>query len=709
MTQRQIPETSIGSAPSESHALALNLDKAHSMEILYKHIQKNNSLRLSEIEKNIFNESICVDIKGKSYITEISCSLFRPSVSKYPTRETEPWNVLQNENRSLMLLQDGWIYAKLYQLDDRENETLNYIVSCLGSIGNPKFFYLRYSDEIGRHLRVRFKYENEWTAQKHLLAIQKMLINFRTWKLINKVQFDIYFRENNRYGGSQLIASAEEVFFADSRFVIGLLDEFNIEETEGLENAYDKIKLAEGANGGTLMSQFTSFTTLIGQAITSLSYIVILLHFNYIIILIIVIMPIIKFLITNLINKKQFCIIKARTNQERKAWYYSFIVTNGTHFKELKTYNLLNYFIKKYDDLYKKFNQQDAAIAKETMVKMTSLSIIEQIITGAIFAYIIYCGFVGGILLGDVVAYTRAAISNQTNIQSILQNISSIKKSNLYIGQYYSFIDLENAKTLDEGKIIIDKIHSLKLENLSFKYDTGGYVLKNVNFEFKEGNSYAIVGKNGSGKTTLAKLLMGLYDNYEGNIYVNGIELRSIQKEHYSKRIASLFQDFIKYDATFRENIAYGNLDLMDKDAELRDLSNEFRIGHIIDHSKQNLDTQLGYWFDEGKQISFGEWQKLAIARTFSKDADVIFLDEPNSALDAISDYEISQLYQKLFQDKMGIIIAHKFNNLINQVNNILVIENGRLAESGTHTELLHQGKIYYEMYQLQNKNSAVL
>lgn len=149
------------------------------MEILYKHIQKNNSLRLSEIEKNIFNESICVDIKGKSYITEISCSLFRPSVSKYPTRETEPWNVLQNENRSLMLLQDGWIYAKLYQLDDRENETLNYIVSCLGSIGNPKFFYLRYSDEIGRHLRVRFKYENEWTAQKHLLAIQKMLINFR--------------------------------------------------------------------------------------------------------------------------------------------------------------------------------------------------------------------------------------------------------------------------------------------------------------------------------------------------------------------------------------------------------------------------------------------------------------------------------------------------------------------------------------------------
>ena len=127
------------------------------------------------------------------------------------------------------------------------------------------------------------------------------------------------------------------------------------------------------------------------------------------------------------------------------------------------------------------------------------------------------------------------------------------------------------------------------------------------------------------------------------------------------------------------------------------------------------LETYIGSFWIYAETNALVEVQVLTednsavYARTFSKDADVIFLDEPNSALDAISDYEISQLYQKLFQDKMGIIIAHKFNNLINQVNNILVIENGRLAESGTHTDLLHQGKIYYEMYQLQNKNSAVL
>ena len=180
--------------------------------------------------------------------------------------------------------------------------------------------------------------------------------------------------------------------------------------------------------------------------------------------------------------------------------------------------------------------------------------------------------------------------------------------------------------------------------------------------------------------------------------------MRTIDKEHYMKKTAALFQEFIKYDATFRENIAYGNLAIMDEDEKLQELSERFRVAHIIRSSKRNLDTQLGYWFDEGKQISVGEWQKLAIARTFSKNADVIFLDEPNAALDAISDYEIAGLYRELLQNKMGIIISHKFNNLIHQVSSILVLDKGNLVESGTHMDLLEQKGIYAKLYQLQNE-----
>lgn len=239
------------------------------------------------------------------------------------------------------------------------------------------------------------------------------------------------------------------------------------------------------------------------------------------------------------------------------------------------------------------------------------------------------------------------------------------------------------------------------MENLSFKYDTGDYVLSNINFTFTEGEMFAIVGKNGSGKTTLSKLLMGLYDNYEGNIYINGIELRTIDKESYMKKTVSLFQDYIKYDATFRENIAYGNLDIMKDDDKIQEVIDTFKLANIIDKSINHLDTQLGYWFDEGKQISIGEWQKLSIARTFSRNADVIILDEPNSALDAISDFEISLLYEQLLQNKMGIIIAHKFSNFIHQANCILVLDRGYLVESGTHIELMNQKGIYHSMYRL--------
>jgi thiopeptide-type bacteriocin biosynthesis protein len=219
--------------------LMLDLNQDYSIEIIYKHMKKNKILKLDELEQNVLTDPICFDEGGNGYVSEISCSLMLTTDKKSGiTLDNQLAYALQNENRSLMLLQDGWVYAKLYNMDDRVNEVLNYISLFLNQIGNPKFFFLRYSDDIGKHLRVRFKYANEDTAQKHMPDIQKMLMSFREYKLINKVQFDIYFRENNRYGGSQLIELAEDVFFADSLFVVHLLNELNIEEEIDLEKAY---------------------------------------------------------------------------------------------------------------------------------------------------------------------------------------------------------------------------------------------------------------------------------------------------------------------------------------------------------------------------------------------------------------------------------------------------------------------------------------
>lgn len=469
---------------------------------------------------------------------------------------------------------------------------------------------------------------------------------------------------------------------------------------------YDMIKLAEATNGLMLLNQFNLFFSIIGMCVTAFSYIIILIEFNYWLILLIIFLPLIKYFIMQKINIRHFNIIKERTTEARKASYYRHIVTTGTSYKELKSFNLFSFFIDKYEHLIKQFNKQDIKINSETLVKVTVVSIIEQVIIGAIFTYIIFCGFIGKILLGDVVAFTKAIVSNQSSIQQILQTITSIKKNHLSISQFYSFIDLDITEVNDKGKLIkIDKINEIRTENLSFKYSTGDYVLKNINIALKENDVIAIVGKNGSGKTTLAKLLLGFYSNYEGNIYINNVELRTIDKEHYMRKTAILFQDFTKYEATYRENIAYGNLSIMNEDNLILKYGEMFKLSSVIDKSENPLDTQLGFWFNNGKQLSFGEWQKLALARTFSKDSDVIFLDEPNSALDSISDYNLSCLYKKLLERKMGVIIAHKFNNFTQQSTCILVLENGSLVQHGKHDALIKEEGLYNEMYNLQIKN----
>lgn len=219
--------------------LALHLDKPQSQAVLYKQLQKGKTLRLTELEQGILSHPACLDRNGAGYVTEISCSLIKtvaPSPSIMLHDEID--YTLQNENRTRVLLQDGWIYAKLYQMEDRENEVLRVISASLKNIGNPKFFFLRYSDEIGRHLRVRFKYHNEVEANTHLPAVQNLFSQLQARRMVNKILFDIYFRENNRYGGAQLITLAEEVFFADSQFVICLLDSFDLEKEDDLGRAY---------------------------------------------------------------------------------------------------------------------------------------------------------------------------------------------------------------------------------------------------------------------------------------------------------------------------------------------------------------------------------------------------------------------------------------------------------------------------------------
>lgn len=182
---------------------------------------------------------------------------------------------------------------------------------------------------------------------------------------------------------------------------------------------------------------------------------------------------------------------------------------------------------------------------------------------------------------------------------------------------------------------------------------------------------------------------MGFYRNYEGNILINSIEVRDIDKESLLKEFSTLFKDFVKYEASFRENISYYNLDIMSEDEKLKNIASKFNFLDLINSYDKKLDTQLGMWFDDGINLSMGQWQKIALARAFAKNSSMYILDEPNVSMDAITEKEISDLYENILENKIGIIIAHRFINIVNIVDKIIVLQNGEIVEFGKHKELI--------------------
>ncbi|HID1127422.1 ATP-binding cassette domain-containing protein [Clostridioides difficile] len=470
-------------------------------------------------------------------------------------------------------------------------------------------------------------------------------------------------------------------------------------------DVYDKFNRAQEDINNKIILMINTLIKLITLLITTILYIVKFISFNILIIPFIIIVPAIKYFVTNKFNIKQYNIIRNRTNENRKAWYYSYLITNGDAFKELKINDLFSYFIKKYNTYISKFNKQDLTLEKERLIKISLLNLLEEFIDGILFTIIIFSGITKVILIGDVITYTKLIMNIKDNIKNILSSLSILKQNSLYIDMLFELLDMknENEFQLKTSLLKIDSIEKIEFKNVFFKYKKEqDYILKNINLVLEKGTSFAIVGLNGSGKTTLGKLMMGYYFDYEGEILINGTSIKNIDMNSYRNKIGFLFQDFLKFEATLRENIYYGNLSLINDDMNLEKIINKFDLNKILEGENDKYDTQLGYWFDSGKQISIGQWHRVALSRTFVKNADVYLLDEPNSSLDPFTENRLSNLYSEVFENKIGIIITHRFINIVKKVDEIIVIDNGNIIEKGTHEHLLHTGTLYSKLYKIQ-------
>jgi len=506
---------------------------------------------------------------------------------------------------------------------------------------------------------------------------------------------------------SQLNTYLQSIFRIDLNYKINvmILEKAKNLSLKDFENSevYDKLRRAQNEAAEKPYTVLSIMLELISQIIGFLSTLAILLYWKPWTILLLVVIPITSTIYMTKIGYLQYKIEYERSQERRKAWYLSYLMTNDIAFKEIKIYKLGNYFIKGYKKLNKKFIKQDKKIIKKRTFVSFGFQILDQVTGGFILYLIVQSAYMGEILLGDTLAYIRSLSNIKGNMEGLLTSISSIYQNNLYLKQLFDFLEMPVRLEKSIGTSI-EEIKTIEFIDVSFKYpNRQEYALKNISFKIRKGETISLVGENGSGKSTLVKLLSGLYDDYEGEILINGVSMNQINKESFREKMGIIFQDFTKYELTCRENIGLGNINLMDNDVKLQAAINKAYANETVDALPKGIDTQLGVWFSGGVQLSGGQWQKIALSRAFLRDADCYILDEPSASLDPVSEYEIFQRVSELTKGKISIFISHRLYNLRKISSRILVLKDGQLTEQGTHEELMDLNGHYGYLYRLQN------
>ncbi|MGT2762507.1 ABC transporter ATP-binding protein [Streptococcus intermedius] len=424
--------------------------------------------------------------------------------------------------------------------------------------------------------------------------------------------------------------------------------------------------------------------------------------------LLLLIIPILSLVIFLRVGQLEFLIQWKRANDERETWYMVYLLTHDFSFKEIKLNNISNYFIDKFANLKKKFIEQDLSISRRKAFFNVILDLLLNCINIAVVLAMILAVRAGQLLIGNLVSLIQAISKINTYSQTMIQNIYIIYNTSLFMEQLFEFLERErNSKSVVKSELNSNDIETIKITNLSYVYpNSDNFALDNINLSFKKGELTAIVGKNGSGKSTLVKLIAGLYKPTTGNIQYNNIVDDLNSDEFYQKNVSVLFQDFVKYELTVRENIGLSDSFSTWEDKKIYQILDNLGLDFLKTNDKYELEMQLGNWFQEGRQLSGGQWQKIALARTFFKKASIYILDEPNAALDPVAEKEIFDYFIKLSKKYISIFISHNLSSA-KKANKIVVMKDGQIEDIGDHDSLLKGCQYYRELYYSEKYEDA--
>lgn len=471
---------------------------------------------------------------------------------------------------------------------------------------------------------------------------------------------------------------------------------------------YEKLENASREAGNRPIQIMNSTFGIISTIISMASFIVILWAVSPFAPAIVIIMAIPSAIINFSYRKKNFLYVRHRSKDRRQLGYFSGLMTNKDMVKEIRIFGLADVFIGRYIETFKKYFAGLRKLYVSEGIWHISITMLTSIVNCLLYLYIASRVCTGEIQVGDYTLYTGALSSIAGGISSLITTTASIYEGTLFIDNMIVFMNEKKTITPRLAVPLYAKHntgHRITFENASFRYpDTERDVIKNVNLTFEAGDTIVLVGLNGAGKTTLIKLLTRLYDPTEGRITLDGHDIRDYDVEDLYKLFGIIFQDFGKYAFTVTENIAFGQIDKPVIPDDIKHAAKQSNSDEFIEALSDKYDTPLMRIFEpNGMELSIGQWQKLAVARAFYGDSDILILDEPTSSLDALAEQEIYNQFDLLRKDKMTVFVSHRLSSATS-ASRIIVLENGSVIEEGNHAELMQKRGHYYHLFSTQAK-----
>lgn len=468
-------------------------------------------------------------------------------------------------------------------------------------------------------------------------------------------------------------------------------------------NFYDKLERARQQTIGRtiLLSQVLSQV----QDLITMSFLAAgLVVFNPWLILLLFIAVIPSFLGETYFNDKSYALSRRQTPQRRELDYFRYIGASDETAKEVKLFNLSPFIVDRFRSLSNKFYTDNKKLAVRRSLWGTFFSLLGTAGYYGAFVFIISKTVQGEITIGTLTFLAGSFRQLRSLLDGVLSRFTSVSQGAIYLKDFFDFFQINPVIVSPAAPRPFPKKiqQGFAFENVGFRYaHAEKWAVRNLNFTLHAGEKIALVGENGAGKTTLVKLLARLYEPTEGRILLDGHDLRAYDVVELRKNVGVIFQDYIRYHMTVAQNVAVGNIDVKENREQIIDASRKSLADLLIQRLPGQYDQQLGKRFNQGVELSGGEWQKIALARAYMKEAQLLILDEPTSALDARAEYEVFQRFAELTKGKTAVLISHRFST-VRMADRILVLERGELLEEGSHEELLQLNGRYAELFNLQ-------